>query len=148
MAPTLDIASQAGPIVVTVAYVLVYYGTQINIARLKPQLEREYRDRGEKFDRYFGQDRRMLAADRVQLNMLEHMPPFLVLMWLHAVFLSPTTATIAGSVYLAARVAYPLLVGTRLGRSIRAKVLLATVPGYLVIAYLAGTLLYGALTAS
>ena len=148
MAPTLDIATQAGPIVVTVVYVLVYYGTQINIARLKPKLDREYRERGEKFDRYFGQDRRMLAADRIQLNMLEHMPPFLALMWLHAVFISPFGATVAGAVMVGARLVYPILMGGKLGRGIRAKVLLATVPGYLVIAYLAGALVYGALSAS
>ena len=148
MTHPLDIGAYAGPISVTVGYVAVYYATQIRIARLKFALDAEYRERGEKFDRYFGQDRRMLAADRVQLNMLEHMPPFLLLMWLHAVFIGTTGATIAGSVYLAARVAYPLLMGARLGRGIKAAILLATLPGYLVIAYLGGALLYGALTAA
>jgi hypothetical protein len=136
----------AGPIAVTLAYVLLYYAVQIYVARVKFGLAREYRDRGEKFDRYFGQDRRMLAADRVQLNMLEHMPPFLVLLWLHAVFVGPGSATLAGGVYLLARVSYPLMLGQQLGRGIRRQVLLATVPGYLVLAWLAGGLVVALVT--
>ena len=143
MPQALDLAHQTGPICVTLAYLLLYYATQIHIARVKLTLAREHRERGAQFDRYFGQDRRMLAADRIQLNMLEHMPPFLVLLWLHAIFVGPTGATIAGAIYLGSRLLYPVVIGPRLGRGIRAAVLLATVPGYLVLVYLTGALVVG-----
>jgi hypothetical protein len=64
------------------------------------------------------------------------MPPFLALLWLDAVFVGPFNATIAGAVYLAARIAYPLLMGPRLGRNIRPSILLSTGVGYLVLIYL------------
>jgi hypothetical protein len=136
----LTLSHQAGPVLVTLAYVALYYAFQIRVALTKARLSREYAGRGEKFDRYFSQDRQMLAVDRVQLNMLEHMPPFLVLLWLNAVFIGPTGATIAGAIYLAARAAYPLLMGGRLGRGVRASIFIATLPGYLVLIYLAGAL--------
>lgn len=124
-----------GPIVVTVAYTCVYYWLQIRGMRTKTRLVAQYAARGEKFDRYFGQDREMLASDRAQLNMLEHMPLFLALLWLNAVFVGPFGAAVAGGLYTVIRVAYPLLMGARLGRGIRASLLAATLPGYLVIVY-------------
>jgi uncharacterized membrane protein YecN with MAPEG domain len=137
-----------GPLLITVAYVLLYYVYMVVVVlRTKSRLVREYEARGERFDRYFGNDREMLAADRVQLNMLEHMPPFLVLLWLHAVFVSTTSATAAGALYLVSRLAYPFALGPRVGRGVRALVLTATVPGYIVIAWLAGGLLWAALGA-
>jgi uncharacterized MAPEG superfamily protein len=139
---TSDAHALAGPLLVTLGYVGWYYALQIHAARRKFALAREYAARGEKFDRYFGQDRQMLAADRMQLNMLEHMPPFLALLWLHAVFVSATGATAAGAVYLAARMLYPVVLGQRLGRSIRSQVMLSTVPGYVVLVYLMGGLVF------
>lgn len=138
---SLDLTAQAGPVLVTLGYVLLYYAFQINILRTKLRLEAAYKARGEKFDRYFGEDREMLAADRYQLNMLEHMPPFLALMWLVALFVGPWWATAGGAVYLTARLLYPFAMGARLGRGIPARILLATVPGYGVILYFSGVLL-------
>ncbi|MEQ9499724.1 MAG: MAPEG family protein [Deltaproteobacteria bacterium] len=132
----------AGPILVTLAYLLLYYVFQLHIMRVKGRLVSEYKARGEKFDRYFGQDRHMLAADRIQLNMLEHMPPFLVLLWLAAVFVEPVFATVVGGVYVAARALYPFLMGARLGRGIQARILIATVTGYLALLALMGGLLW------
>ena len=71
-----------GPLLVTVAYVVIYYLLVANQLRVKRRLKREYQARGEKFDRYFNTDRELLAADRYVGNMLEHMPPFLALLWL------------------------------------------------------------------
>lgn len=147
MAHPLELPTQTGPVVVTVAYVLVYYAFQILVLQTKRRLEAEYTARGEKFDRYFAQDRDMLAADRVQLNMLEHMGPFLVLLWLNAVLVGPLSATVAGGVYVAARVAYPLALGRRLGRSAPALILASTVPGYLVLAWFVGALGWAILVA-
>ncbi len=147
MNDALDLSRQIGPITVTLVYVTLYYLFQVHVLRAKTRLAKDYAERGEKFDRYFGQDRTMLAADRVQLNTLEHMGPFLVLLWLNAVFVGPLGATIAGGVYVAARGAYPLLMGSRLGRGVRASIALSTAPGYGVIAYLAGALIWALATA-
>lgn len=136
----MDISAYAGPLVVTLAYVALYYAFVIYVAWVKVDLQRRYEARGERFDRYFGDDREMLAADRMQLNTLEQMPPFLVLLWLHAVFVGSFGATVAGGVYVVARAAYPFLVGGRLGRGIPGRILVSTVPGYLVIAYFIGAL--------
>ena len=135
MPESFTASAQAGPILVTVAYLALYYATQLWIARTKRRLHRTYRERGDRFDRYFGQDREMLAADRVQLNLLEHMPPFIALLWLNAVFVSPTSATIGGACYLATRLLHPFMVGSRLGRDIPITILLVTAPGYLVLVY-------------
>ena len=126
----------AGPTWVTLAYFAVYYATQVNLMRVKARLSSEYAARDEKFDRYFGQDRELLAADRIQLNMLEHMPVFLVLLWLAAYAVGPGEATIAGAIYVASRVAYPLFMGKRLGRGIPMRILFATGAGYGVIGWL------------
>jgi hypothetical protein len=136
-----DLTHHAGPVAVTLAYLALYYAFQINILFVKGRLTREYAARGEKFDRYFGQDRELLAADRVQLNMLEHMGPFLALLWLDAVFVGPWNATVAGAAYVAARGAYPLLMGRRLGRSVSAPILFSTVTGYAVLVWFFGAVL-------
>jgi hypothetical protein len=131
-----------GPIIISVAYILVYYLLMIRLLFLKIRLGREYKARGERFDRYFGQDRVMLAGDRMVLNTLEHMPPFLILLWLHAVFVCPVSATIAGGIYLACRAAYPFLLGTKLGRGVPTRVLPATFSAYAVLLYLSGGLIW------
>ena len=124
------------PIVVTILYLLMYYGWMIVGLRVRISKYREYKARGEKFDRYFSQDRELLASDRLQLNTLEHMPPFLWAMWLHAVFVSPRSAAIAGLLYVLTRLAYPVLLGKSLGRGIRARVFISTFAGYGILLYL------------
>lgn len=127
----------AGPIWVTFAYCLLYYAFVGNAARVKKALAREYAARGEPFDRYFTTDRRMLAADRLQLNTLEQMGPFLVLLWVYAIFVSPLSATVGGAVYVLARAVYPYFLSGRIGRDIPGRLLLTTLPGYAVIAWFA-----------
>jgi hypothetical protein len=127
----------AGPLLVTVAYVTVYYLMITNQVRVKTRLRRAYRARGETFDRYFNTDREMLAADRCVGNMLEHMPPFLLLLWLNAIFVEPRGAAIAGAAYVGSRVVYPFVMGRQLGKGVPTRILFATVIGYLVLAYLA-----------
>lgn len=123
----------AGPALVTLAYIVVYYGFMIRVSRTRFRLHAEYRSRGEKFDRYFSQDRQMLAVDRTQLNMLEHMPVFLTLMWLHAFLVSSGEAAILGGIYTGSRSFYPLLLKGRIGRDIPARILLVTVVGYVIL---------------
>jgi len=125
----------AGPLLVTVAYVLVYYLMIANQLRVRTRLRRAYRARGESFDRYFGMEREMLAADRYVGNMLEHMPPFLLLLWLNAIFVGPRIAAVAGAVYVAARLLYPFMMGQKLGKGVGSRILFSTVVGYAVLVY-------------
>jgi uncharacterized membrane protein YecN with MAPEG domain len=97
-------------------------------------LRRAYRARGESFDRYFGGDREMLAADRIVGNTLEHMPAFLVLLWLNAIFVGARGATLAGAAYVVSRLIYPLVLGRRLGKGIPTRIVFATAIGYAVLA--------------
>ncbi len=137
----LKIEVFAGPVWVSLAYVAVYYGLMLNLMTVKLRLHREYRERGEVFDRYFGQDRELLAADRSQLNMLEHMPIFLLLMWMHAFFVSSFEATVLGAIYTASRAAYPLLLRGRMGNDIPKRLLLITFTGYIILTIFAVRLL-------
>lgn len=79
-------------------------------------------------------------ADRCVLNMLEHMPPFVCLLWLHAVFVSPLGATVAGSAYVATRATYPFLLGPSVGMHLPLRLLVATYGGYGVLLYPAAAL--------
>lgn len=137
----MDPTPYAGPLAVSIATIFVYYCFIIRILFTKQRLSAEYKERDENFDRYFGKDREMLAADRTQLNMLEHLTPFLALLWLNAVFVSTTWATVVGAIYVASRVAYPFVMGGHLGRGVRGSILISTLPGYLVIAAFAGALI-------
>ncbi len=137
----------AGPLLVTVGYVVVYYLMIANQLRVRTRLRQAYRARGETFDRYFNTDREMLAADRYVGNMLEHMPPLLALLWLNALFVGPRGAAFAGAAYLVSRLLYPLIMGRRLGRGVPTRMLFATLIGYAVMAYLAGRLVVAVLVA-
>jgi len=130
-----DTDTYLGPLLVTVAYVVLYYVMITNQLRVRLRLRRAYRARGETFDRYFGADREMLAADRYVGNMLEHMPTFLLLLWLNAIFVDPFSAAVAGAVYVGSRVLYPFVMGQRLGPGLPSRILFATVVGYGVVAY-------------
>ncbi len=132
---TTDAGIPIGPAWVTLAYVGLYYLFMTNVLRTKVRVGREYQQRGEVFDRYHSRDREMLAADRIQLNMLEHMPAFLILLWLHAVIVDINEATIAGGIYVAFRAAYPFVLGKRLGRAVPKRLLFVTFGGYAVLAF-------------
>lgn len=122
-----------GPTLVTLTYLLLYYAFMVNVLIVKIRLVKKYKKRGEKFDRYYGQDPEMLAADRIQLNMLEHMAPFLILMWLHSLLASSFEATVLGGIYILSRLLYPFLVKNSIERQIPMRILFSTVIGYLII---------------
>jgi hypothetical protein len=132
-----------GPLLVTLVYVLIYYSFQMYQLAVKNRLSKEYKARGEKFDRYFGNDRQMLAVDRYVLNTLEHMPPFLTLLWLTAIYVNDTQAVIPGTLYLLTRAVYPFLVGKEMGRNVAGRVMYATFLGYGVLTYWAVLLVKG-----
>ena len=149
MHPDLPIAMYQGPIVVTVAYFCLWYALLLGLQRgTKTKLVAEYAARGEQFDRYFGQDRRMLAVDRAVANTHEQMVPFVVALWLHAVFVSPTAATILGLAYVVLRSLYPVLLGRELGGTQSKRVFAVTGPSYAIVFYLLGSTLVAALGAN
>ena len=81
-----------GSLLVTTAYFVLWYYLLFVLQRgTKYRLKKEYEAEGKVFDRYFGQDEEMLAADRAVINTQEQMVPFLVSLWLHATFVSITT---------------------------------------------------------
>jgi hypothetical protein len=127
----------AGPVAVTLSFLAVYYLTIVNVLRVKKALAAEYQARGEAFDRYATLDTRMRAADRIQLNTLEHMPPFLVLLWLDATLVSAAHASVIGAVYLLSRCAYPFMVGRQLGAGAPRGIVRVTGIGYAALAVLA-----------
>ena len=123
----------ASVIWVTLAYLLLYYVFLIYGLKVKLQVVAECRTKGEPFDRYNGQYPELLAADRMQLNTLEHMPPFLTLLWLQAAVDTPQNAATMGSVYVLLRVLYPFFLGKTLNRYIPKKLLINTFTGYAVL---------------
>ena len=69
-----------------------------------------------------------LTVDRTSGNMVEQAIPFLVSLWLHAVFVSPTGAATLGWLWLLSRSIYPFVFYSR-GHWL----LLSTIPGYVLI---------------
>lgn len=143
-----DIVPFQGPIIVTAAYFCLWYFLLLGLQRgTKYKLKAEYAARGEEFDRYFGQDRRMLAADRAVTNTQEQMVPFLVSMWLYAVVVSPIHAAWLGGVYTALRAMYPTLLGSTVSNLNPRRVALVTFPAYAIVFYMLGSAVYVALRA-
>jgi hypothetical protein len=143
----MDAATYSGPILVTAAYLGLWYYLLLGLQRgTKYRLRDEYAARGEEFDRYFGQDPRMLAVDRAVINTHEQMGPFLVSLWMHAVFVSPSTAAALGAVYVALRAIYPFLLGKSLSKTQSKRVFAVTGPAYLIILYFVGSTVVAAVT--
>jgi uncharacterized MAPEG superfamily protein len=138
----MDWQPYTGVIGVSVATVALYYVFLLRLTFVRARLHREHTARGEKFDRYQSADRTLRAADRAQLNMLEHMPTFFVALWINAWVVSADGAAMAGIVWVLARAAYPLLVGREMGRDFPLRVLWSTFTGYGAIAYLAGSVIW------
>lgn len=129
-----DLALLRGPLAVTVAYFLLWYSLLFGLqTRTKYRLKARYQAEGKVFDRYFGQDEEMLAADRAVSNTHEQMVPFLVSLWLFALFASPTQATWLGAAYVALRVVYPLLLGKRVSKVQSKRVAFVTFPCYAIV---------------
>lgn len=128
-----------GPIAVTAAYFLLWYGLLFGLqSRTKYRLQREYAARGEVFDRYRSFDPEMLRADRAVQNTHEQMVPFLVSLWLYALFSSPTRATTLGAIYVALRALYPLLLGPRVDQLQSKRVAFVTFPCYAIVFWMFG----------
>ena len=142
---TLDAALYQGPILITFLYFCLWYYLLLGHQRgTKYRLTKEYAERGEVFDRYLGGDEQMLSADRAVINTQEQMVPFLLTLWLHALFVSPFNATALGAVYVVLRSLYPFLLGKNLSKLNPKRVFFATGPSYLIIIYLGVSTVYAA----
>lgn len=140
MDPSIAATLHSGPILVTALYFAFWYYLLLGLQRgTKYKLRDEYAARGESFDRYFGQDRRMLSVDRAVANTQEQMVPFLASMWLHAMVVSPHSATWLGGAYVLLRSFYPFLLGRSLGGTQSKRVFLVTGPSYAIVFYLLGS---------
>ena len=136
----------ASPIVVTIAYFALWYYLLLGVQRgTKYRLKARYAGEGKEFDRYFGQDPEMLAADRAVANTLEQMGPFLASLWLFAVFVSPDQAGWYGGAYVVLRAGYPLLLGKRVSKVQSKRVALVTFPAYLIIFAMLGRVVAAAI---
>lgn len=143
---SLEPTSFAGPVVVSTAYLLLWYWLLFVLQRgTKYRLQSQYAAAGKIFDRYFGQDEEMLAADRAVANTQEQMVPFLLSLWMCAVFASPRLATLLGAAYVVLRGVYPLLLGRRLSKIQTKRVYFVTFPSYVVVLTLLGAAVWGVL---
>ncbi|MDA8793703.1 MAPEG family protein [Bacteriovoracaceae bacterium] len=133
-----EIQQLKGPILVTIFYVCFWYFLLILQIKTKFRLIKKYKKDGKRFDRYFGQDGEMLASDRVVINAQEQMVPFIISLWLCALFSSPVTATWCGSIYIGLRLLYPILLGKTLSHLVNPRVFFVTFPSYVLIFYMLG----------
>ena len=142
----MDLVPLRGPLVVTVAYFAVWYCLLFGLqSRTKYRLKARYESEGKVFDRYFGQDEEMLAADRAMGNTHEQMAPFLVSLWLFAIFASPSYATLLGATYVVLRAAYPFLLGKRVSKVQSKRVAFVTFPCYAIVFSMLGGAAWSAL---
>ena len=137
------VATYASVIWVTLGYVALYYVFMTHVAIVKIRVMRRCTENGERFERYTGHYPDLLAADRVQLNMLEHMPPFLVLLWLQAVVVSPRSASIMGAIYVIIRALYPVFLGGKIKSNIPVRLMVNTFAAYGVLAIMGGWIVSG-----
>lgn len=136
----------AGPVVVTAAYMVLWYYLLLGLQRgTKYRRKASYESEGKIFDRYFGQDEEMLAADRAVANTHEQMGPFLISLWLCAVFFSAPFATALGAAYVALRAAYPFLLGGRVSRMNPKRVAFVTMPCYGIVFTMLGCAVWAVL---
>lgn len=127
----------ASVIWVTLLYIGLYYAFLIQGLRAKTRVMKACKAAGEPFLRYSKQYPELLATDRVQLNTLEHMPPFLVLLWLQALIVSVPSATLLGGIYVGIRATYPIFMGPKIHRGFPKRLLINTFSGYTVLAVMA-----------
>ena len=135
-----EVAALRGPIAVTALYFALWYALLFGLqTRTKYRLRREYAARGLEFDRYRSGDPEMLKADRAVQNTHEQMVPFLVSMWMYAIFVSPEVAAGLGGGRVALRAVYPFLLGPRIDQLQPRRVAFVTFPCYGIVAWMLGS---------
>lgn len=78
-----------------------------------------------------------ILGDRMVGNTLEQLVPFLGSLWMYAFFVDPEGTRLTGALYIVSRALYPPLFWAG-----SPWILLSTVPGYAVIAYQLGAVLF------
>ena len=129
-----------GPILVTLAYFLMYYAFLFFQSGLKFYLYFKAKNGGNKDSekpkvsfskiKYQSTERLALVGDRSVGNTLEQLGPFIVGLWLYAVFVSTSTATTLGFLYLIFRLIYPLCFWFGIPW-----IFISTIPGYAIISW-------------
>jgi hypothetical protein len=115
---------------VTCVYMLmvyIFFGNQVGI-KFSKNLPKDIGDKAAEI------------ATRTVANTLEQAIPFLVLMWLEAIFVNPEVARIFGWIYVLTRFLYPLVYGAF--GDFTVAVMLATQPNYIIIFHFLWTILY------
>lgn len=142
----ISLSQLTGPVLVTVAYMALWYYLLLGLQRgTKYRRKASYEREGKVFDRYFGQDEEMLAADRAVANTHEQMGPFLISLWLCAVFFSSTLSTALGAAYVALRAVYPFLLGGRVSKMNPKRVAFVTMPCYGIVFTMLGCTVWAVL---
>jgi len=141
------------PILATSAYFILYYSWLLVMLvcrwwwidrEIWRKLKEERKDSKEKpsfLDHRHALEKHPIKyiLDRSQLNQLEQMPPFLLGLWLYALFINPARAGFLGLVYTGLRVLYPFLY-----RTPRFLLPLVTFPNYGIVAFFLFSVLFKA----
>lgn len=143
MAP-MDMGEFKGVIVVTVGYFLVYYTLMmLQIHGKRSAREASGSDRAS-WNRSTDMNPMWVMADRSFLNALEQQVPFLLPLWLHAVFVCPKVSAWMGAVAVFARALFPIFWSVKGEWNMLVEV--STQPYYLVVFYFLGALMIRVVT--
>ncbi len=131
---SLNTSHYSEPIKVTSAFFILYFSFLTFQSGSKFYLY--FKQRGENKDgkvsfakiKYGSTDKLAVTADRTVGNLVEQSIPFLAALWMHAVFVSPSSAAAYGWAYLLCRAFYPIVF--YLGVPY---LFISTIPGYVII---------------
>jgi hypothetical protein len=130
------VSKYQGPLRVTICYISLYYIfiiIQVSLKYYAYFQEKSKNDKIKLADVKYNTIRNplVLTGDRSVGNTLEQAIPFLVSLWLHAIFVDTEYATYVGSIYVLTRSFYPVVF--RLGAPF---LFFSTIPNYICIAML------------
>eukprot|EP00928_Gymnodinium_smaydae_P049273 TRINITY_DN33060_c0_g1_i1.p1 TRINITY_DN33060_c0_g1~~TRINITY_DN33060_c0_g1_i1.p1 ORF type:complete len:195 (-),score=41.91 TRINITY_DN33060_c0_g1_i1:367-951(-) len=144
VAHPVDMGEYAAVVGATLAFFAMWYGFLTQQMMMRGVAAERAREKGIELTRFDYRFAEWEMADRTFLNMQEQSAPFLLLMWLYAVFCNARVAGVLGFVYVGFRFVYPILWSTR-GR-FTILVELSTQPNYLVIGWYFNSLCYTAIS--
>jgi len=137
---------------VTVLYMLMYISFMIlqlntrDAAVARAKVAGKTLPEGKPFASYVADDEGARMGERVFLNTLEQMGPFLISLWMCAAFVSCELATVLGSVAIVARCLMPLLWSMGPGGAWNIKVELSTQPYYICVTAMLGATFFWSCT--
>merc|ERR1712113_1161508 len=128
----------------TVAYFLMWYGFLCHQMIMRGSASQRAESKGINLTRFDYRFADWEMADRTLLNAQEQMVPFLLPMWLYAVFCNPHAAGVLGYIYVLFRFLYPIFWSVNGRFSILVEI--STQPNYMVQGWFIMNLLYMAVT--